>query len=259
MDNNERFMVICAETIAAARQRDTIGRLQEKTLHAALKKYFEPDETRHEIKIGNYYADAVSAENGGIIEIQTRAFHRLRNKLTYFLKEHEVTVVYPIPHKKWITWLNPDTGEIAGKKRLSPKTGCFYQVFPELYKIKPFLTDPHIHLHILLVDVMEYKLLNGWSDDKKKGASRYELIPVGLASETEVRCAADYAQFLPEDLPENFTSKDFKKCMPPRSANLTQSVMNILHHVGIIERTGKTGRLYTYRIAPPAAASLRNK
>ena len=248
MDKNERFMMICTETACEARQRDTIGRLQEKTLHAALKKYFEPDENRHEIKIGTYYADAVSSKTGEIIEIQTRSFNRLRNKLTYFLKEHEVTVVYPIPHKKWITWLDPESGEISHKRRLSPKTGCFYHAFPEFYKIKPYLTDPHLHLHIMLIDVIEYKLLNGWSDDKKKGSTRYELIPVGLAAETEIRCIEDYMQFLPVELPDVFTSKDFKRCMPRGSGNLVQPVINILFHVGTIERIGKSGRLYTYRI-----------
>ena len=241
-------MAICTETVAAARQRDTIGRLQEKTLHAALKKYFEPDETQHEIKIGNYYADAISSETGEIIEIQTRAFNRLRNKLTFFLKDHNVLVVYPIPHKKWITWLDPDSGEIVGKRRLSPKTGSFYQAFPELYKIKSYLHDPHIRLCFLLIDVIEYKLLNGWSDDKKKGSSRYELIPLELAEEAEIRKTEDYAQFLPAGLPDTFTSKDFKRCMPRGSANLVQPVINILYHMGTIERTGKAGRLYTYKV-----------
>ncbi len=44
-----------------------IGTLGEKTLHSVLKNYFEPDESRHEVKIANYVAD-IAAENS-IIEI----------------------------------------------------------------------------------------------------------------------------------------------------------------------------------------------
>lgn len=251
MDNNERFMQICSETVAAAKKRDIIGRLQEKTLHAALKKYIEPDESCHEIRIGNFYADAVMRETGEIIEIQTRAFNRLREKLSYFLEEHAVTVVYPIPHHKWILWLDPDSGEIVGTKRKSPKTGSFYQAFPELYKIKPFLCHPRLHLRFMLIDMTEYKLLDGYGSDKKKGATHYDRIPTALVDEIELRGREDYAKLLPGGLPEVFTSRDFRRCMPRGSGGYTQPALNILHHLGTLQRIGKAGNLYQYRIAIP--------
>ena len=45
--------------------RDTkngIGTYGEKTLHAVMKKYIEPDESKHEIKIGKFVADIVNGE-----------------------------------------------------------------------------------------------------------------------------------------------------------------------------------------------------
>ena len=33
---------------------------------------------------------------------------------------------------------------------------------------------------MLLIDIEEYKLLNGWSYDKKRGSVRYDRIPVGI-------------------------------------------------------------------------------
>ena len=34
-----------------------IGTLSEKTLHAVLKAYYEPDEDKHEVALDGYYAD----------------------------------------------------------------------------------------------------------------------------------------------------------------------------------------------------------
>ena len=39
------------------RERHGIGMQKEKTLHAVLKAYEDPDEDHHEIPIGNYIAD----------------------------------------------------------------------------------------------------------------------------------------------------------------------------------------------------------
>ena len=51
----------------------------------------------------------------------------------------------------------------------------------------------------------EYRLLNGWSNDKKKGSSRFDRIPMALVEEVEINCPGDYMQFVPYDLQEQFT------------------------------------------------------
>ena len=75
-------------------EKNGIGTLGEKTLHAVLKYYFEPYEDNQEIKLGKYIADIVG-ENG-VIEIQTQNFNSLRNKLENFLEFCDVVIVYPI-------------------------------------------------------------------------------------------------------------------------------------------------------------------
>lgn len=253
MRNTIKFKNAC-ETVTENRSgRDTIGRLQEKTLHAVLKKYLVADESFHEIKIDKYFADAIQPETGEIFEVQTRSFDRLRDKLDFFLREHTVTVVYPIARNKWLIWIDEETGEIASKKRKSPKTGIPQDIFPELYKIKPYLTNSNIRIRIMLLDIIEYRLLNGWSDDKKKGSSRYERIPTGLAEEIEINCTDDYRKLLPQNLPDEFTSDDFRAALKHTSNKITQCGLNILHHTGIIIRTGKNGRRYTYRINTPGS------
>ncbi len=244
MPDREAFEAARKKVIGVDRQRLGIGTLSEKTVHAILKNYYEPDEDRQEIPIEKYVADIYA--NGKIIEIQTRQFNKMRNKLTAFLPLYPVTIVYPIPFEKWIIWVDEETGELS-RKRKSPVRGNPYIAFVELYKIKMFLKDPNLRLRLVLMNMEEYKLLNGWSRDRKRGASRYDRIPVELVQEIEINCVQDYMQFVPSELEGTFTSKEFAAAAHI-SVTLSQTVLNILYHVGIVTRTGKKGNQYLYDV-----------
>lgn len=90
-------------------ERPQIGTRGERALHAALKRRIEPDESLHEIPCMGFVADICNAS--GIVEIQTRAFDRLRGKLARYLPEMPVTLVYPAVRQKWLVWIDPETGE----------------------------------------------------------------------------------------------------------------------------------------------------
>ena len=219
-----------------------IGTLGEKTLHAAIKHYIEPDKTKHEINIGAFIADI--ATDKGIIEVQTRAFEKLRKKLAVFLDISPVMLVYPLPKAKYLIWLNGDTGEVS-KRRKSPKLGNINDAIPELYKIKHFLNHPNFHLLILLVDLEEYRYLNGWSEDGKRGSTRCDRVPVGIIEEIYIECVADFAKFIPENLCDGFTSKNFRD-VAKMSLRNSQTALNILNYLGIVKRVGKQGNLQIY-------------
>jgi len=244
MPENNAFEAAKKKIIGIDRQRLGIGTYGEKTVHAILKNYYEPDEDRQEIPIENYVADIYS--DGEIIEIQTRQFNRMRDKLTAFLPLYPVTIVYPIPREKWLIWIDEESGELS-QKRKSPKKGNPYQAFPEFYKIKMFLNNPNLRLKLVLLDMEEYKLLNGWSRDKKKGSTRYDRIPLELVQEIDINRPEDYMQFVPYELDGPFTSKQFAKAahIP---VSLAQTVLNILYHVGTITRVGKEGNMYLYEV-----------
>lgn len=237
-----RFEDAKKKIIGVDRQRQGIGTLSEKSVHAVLKNYYEPDEDRQEIPIENYVADIYTGNE--IIEIQTRNFNTMRDKLRAFLPLYRVTIVYPIPREKWLIWIDEESGELSNKRR-SPKRGNSYIVFEELYKIKMFIRDPNLRLKLVFVDVEEYRLLNGWSQDKKKGSTRYDRIPVSLVEEVDIERLEDYMQFVPYELEEPFTVKDFAKAahIPSR---LAQVVVNILYHVEVLQRVGKEGRAFLY-------------
>lgn len=244
MIDREAFEAARKKVIGVDRKRSGIGTLSEKTVHAILKNYYEPNEEKQEIPIENYVADIFS--DGEIMEIQTRQFNKMRNKLSAFLPLYPVTIVYPIPREKWIIWIDEESGELS-QKRKSPAKGNVYLAFIELYKIKMYLKNPNLRVKLVLMDMEEYKLLNGWSRDKKKGSSRYDRIPTELVEEVDITRIEDYMQFVPYDLEGEFTSKEFAKAahIPVR---LAQTVLNILYDLGTVTRTGKKGREYLYTV-----------
>ncbi|MDF2586303.1 MAG: hypothetical protein K0S41_144 [Anaerocolumna sp.] len=241
MDQN-LFLSACEKVIDNVKEGNGIGTLSEKTVHAVLKNYLVPDTTCHEIKIGSFYADIVCEE--GIMEIQTRSFDKLRRKLESFLQINPVTIVYPIPYRKYLRWVNEETGEISAPRK-SPKCGTPYIIFPELYKIKNYLLDPNLKLHIILMDLEEYRFLDGWSKDKKKGSTRCDRIPIALVNEVFIHNLSDYSKLIPQDLPDEFTTKDFKKVSGLSTTNAT-TALNILFHVGAVKRIGKKSKAYLY-------------
>lgn len=228
--------------IGVDRNRNGIGTLSEKTVHAVLKQFYAPNEDYHEIPIENFVADIFTGSE--IIEIQTRSFNAMRRKLECFLPLYPLTIVYPIPHDKYLIWIDEQSGELSNKRK-SPKRGNIYQAFSELYKIKMYLKSPNLKFCFLLMDVEEYRLLNGWSKDRKKGSDRFDRIPTEYVEEVWIERKEDYLQFLPYDLPPEFTVKEFSKNVkiPPSLGGI---VMNILYELEVVERIGKNGREYLY-------------
>lgn len=239
-----RFDAAKEKIIGKNRERIGIGTLSEKTVHAVLKHYYAPDEDMHEIPIENYVADIYTGTE--IIEIQTRAMNRMRKKLEAFLPLYPVTIVYPIPRQKWLFWIDEETGEVS-QKRKSPKKGNVYHAFIELYKIRPFLSHPNLRLRLDLIDMEEYRLLNGWSRDKKKGSERYDRIPTAFVEELCINDIRDYMQLIPYELPERFTVKDFAKCAKI-PARLAGTILLIFNDLKLVTRVGKSGNSYIYEV-----------
>jgi len=225
-----------------------IGTYNERTLHSALKKFFESDTDKHEVPYKGYIADIKN--ESGIIEIQTGSFRKMLSKLTVFLEEDDVTVVYPAVRKKWIVWIDAETGEITDRRK-SPKSGTVWNVLPELYGIREVITDKRLKIKIVEVDVEEYKRLDGWSKDKKKGATKVERIPVGIGETITLEAPEDYKKLIPFDTGIKFTQNDFGKVT--KLAGIKQwEAVRLLTLIGVLdcENVG-TGRAkkFIYSVA----------
>jgi hypothetical protein len=250
--DKQLFLQACDEVIGQQQGLNGIGTLGEKTVHSVLKHYMSPNHLNHEIKVGGFVADICTGNE--IIEVQTRQFNKLRRKLQMFLTFAPVTIVYPIPNTKWIRWVNPQTGEISPRRK-SPKAGSPYSIFPELYKIKEYLVDPNLKLKIMMMDLEEYRFLDGWSADKKKGSTRSDRIPTELVKELDIHGIAGYQLLIPESLDYEFTSRDYKKASG-QSLQISRTALHVLNYIGTIERTGKKGNTLIYRRSPLLQACL---
>ena len=243
-EDYEAFVNAKDKIIGKAHNNKGIGTLSEKTLHAVLKLYYEPDEDKHEVAMSGYYADIYNDK--GIIEIQTLQLNKLRDKLSVFLQDYHVTVVYPLPFNKWLSWVNPDNGEVQGRRK-SPRHFTEYDAFYELYKIKSYLKNPNLSINLVLMDMEEYKLLNGWSYDKKRGSTRYDRVPVGIRRIVKFDRIEDYMQLVPADLKEDFTVKDFAMAAGV-SVEASRYTLNILNYLEIVKRTGRVKNGYVYNV-----------
>ena len=240
--DKERFSEACHAVCESVPSRNGIGVLSEKTLHSVIKRFIEPNEALQEVKVGGYYADIKNED--GIFEIQTRSFNKLRAKLTSYLETERVTVVYPIPAVKRLIWIDAETGELTTPRK-SPKHGSYYDAFPELYKLDTLIANESLCLLLLMVDMDEYRYLNGWSADGKKGSTRHERYPIALADSLLLATKEDYEGLLPLDLCSPFTSKEFSLATKTR-LRIAQTVLTVLLKRGAVQCVGKKGRLNLY-------------
>ena len=244
MVDKDKFYRAKEKITGIKRERNGIGTLKEKTVHAVLKNYYEEDEDRHEIPIESFVADIYNGSE--IIEIQTAQFNRMREKLNCFLKLYPVTVVYPVPHFKYLIWIDGETGEYSPKRK-SPVTGNMYFIFPELYKIKSYLLDKNLRIRIVLLDVEEFHILNKSPRRRKKSAGKYDRLPLDMVDEIIIERKEDYMQFIPYSLGDEFTSKEFAK-QAHINVSLAQITLNILYHVGAVDKIGKMGNSIVYKV-----------
>ncbi len=219
-----------------------IGSYQEKSVHAILKHYYAPDRAYQEISVGPYVADAI--KDGEIYEIQTKDFYRMKGKLAAFLKQYDVTIVYPVILEKTIRWVDPETGEISEGKK-SPKKANPYSIFSELYGIKDFLKRRKLHFLMVFIEAEEYKILDGFGKDKKIRATKSDRVPTNFVGEYILESKKDYKNLLPNDLPKQFTTKDLKmltKCTTEEAG----SFVHILNTLGCIKEIGRKGQYKLY-------------
>lgn len=240
--NKALFYKIVYDTTLDTHQRYNIGTYKEKKLHIMLKRYFEEDSSYHEIPINGYIADV--CRDGVITEIETSGFSGLKPKLAAYLPEYKVRLVYPLASAKYLSWIDPESGEISSRKK-SPKKASAYNALFEMVRILPYIKNKNLTVLVPLLEVDEYRLLNGWSRDKKKGSNRYERIPTDLFDIIEFSADADFIKYIPESCKKDFTLADFAKAAHVSSREVS-GIVRVLMERGLLERTGKKGHSFLY-------------
>lgn len=236
-----RFEACCRRALTTAHELRGIGTLGERTLHVILKDYFEPDRAFHEQKIGRYVADIRRGD--AITEIQTRSFASMRAKLQAFAGEYAVNVVYPIAVTRHVTWVDPDTGELSARRK-SPKRGAPWDALIELYALRPMMPLAGVTFTLVMLEMDEFRLKNGWGRDKKRGAERCERIPTALLDILPLKTPSDMQVLLPP-LGETFTSAEFAKAARMTSGTAGRALQTLVT-LGVIEKVDMRGRAFVY-------------
>lgn len=235
-----RFQAACARALLRKSEGGGIGMLGEKSLHSALKYYYEPDEAKHERPFAGFVADILNEQ--GVTEIQTGSLFSLKRKLAAYAGT-PVTLVHPVVRRRSIIYLDPETGELS-RPRLSPKRGREEDAFSGLVHIRQELASPLITVTVPLIDAEEYRVANGARGRRGPRPLKYELVPTALVGELTLACPADYAAMLPETPAEGFTVKYAAEALglPYRTASAMCAVMV---SVGALSRR-REGRSYIY-------------
>lgn len=228
--------------------KKTIGVLAERSLHAALKKWYARPGDLTEVPLEGFHIDLVRGDL--LIEIQTRNFYALKRKLPKLLENHRLRLVHPIAAEKWLVRVAAD-GVTELARRRSPKHGTFEDIFDELVHVPTLLAHPNFSLDILLICQEEIRRVRKASDKPVKRTrffrdwDRHDHRLVKVIDSRLIESLDDLRAFLPSNLPPRFTNRDIADalgCSYPRA----QSMTYVMRQIGILQIAGKRGRSILY-------------
>lgn len=221
----------------------SIGTLNEKPLHAALKEWYARPNDRFEVSVDDFVIDIVRADL--LIEIQTVNFASIKRKVRALVKEHPLRLVYPIPQEKWIVRLAKDgSGDVLGRRR-SPKRGAVEYLFEELVRLPKLLADPNFALEVLLTQEEEVRCYDGKRAWRRHGWVIQERRLLDVVERRLFEAPEDLLALLPADLPEPWTTADLAiGIAQPRW--LARKMAYCLRKMGLVEPAGKRGNAILY-------------
>jgi len=237
-----------------------ISTVNEKPLHAALKKWYARPNDRIEVSVDGFLVDIVrpGASPVGsrdlLIEIQTGSFAHVRRKLLRLTARHAVRLVYPIAREKWIVRLAEDGRTELGRRK-SPKRRAIQDLFDELVSLPRLLSNPNFSLETVLVEEEEVRRHEPGRAWRRKGWVTQERRLVQVVDQRLFETPADVGALIPSGLAEPFTTAELAATLgAPR--RLAQKMAYCLREMGAIETAGKRGNAILYTRARPSCPGL---
>lgn len=220
-----------------------IGTLNEKPLHAALKRWAAEEGDRFEVPVGRFIADIVRDRQ--IIEIQTGSTSVLKRKLAELLGHHAVHLLLPVPVAKTVTTLGEHGRKV--RSRRSPKRGSLLDAFHELINLRAFLGDPNFSVEVVLIHEEEVRRPRRRPKTRREQRSWeiQERRLVEVIDSVGLSHPADYLAFVPTSLPEPFTTADLARAVD-RPPWMSRKVAYVLREMGVLVPVGKAGNSILY-------------
>ncbi len=222
----------------------TIGMLNEKPLHEALKRCYALPGDVFEVPVDGFVVDIVRGDL--LIEVQTRNFSAIKRKLEKLLVDHPVRLVYPIPRVKWITKREPaDGGDRPVSRRRSPKSGAFEHVFEELVRLPGLLKHPNFSIELLLIEEEEVRRHDGARCWRRRGWVTDERRLLRVVDRRTFYTPADMRAFIPAALAEPFSVTDLATATNV-NRTLAGKMIYCLRAMGCVAPAGKRANAILY-------------
>ncbi|HEY9754512.1 MAG TPA: hypothetical protein V6C97_05110 [Oculatellaceae cyanobacterium] len=216
--------------------------MTEHSLHQEIKTYLAIPGDRFEVPLGNYIIDIL--RDNLLIEIQTKNFSALKEKLQTLTKTHQVRLVYPLPERKTITCTAKDNTVLYTRK--SPRKGVLVDVFRELVMIPEVIGAENFSLEILFVDEEEIRCADGKGSWRRRGVSIKERRLLGVNSRVLFQNKTDFLKLLPNSLSSTFTSNELA-AQAKITARVARQITYCYRKSGFLQVTGKRGNAFVYQ------------
>jgi len=221
-----------------------IATMGEKSLHAALKKWYARRGDRLEQHVDGFLIDV--RRGGLLIEIQTRNFYSIRRKLRTLVADHRVRLVHPLSVDKWIVRVKKDGRTEIGRRK-SPKHESLFHLFEELVSIPDLIGNENFSLEVLFIQEEEVRCDDGKGSRWRRGWSIRDRKLVDVKESRLFEEVADFQALLPPTLPDPFSTRDLStEADTPRW--LAQKMAFCLRRMGAVEQVGKDRNAILYSL-----------
>ncbi|MCS6911530.1 MAG: hypothetical protein NZM11_13325, partial [Anaerolineales bacterium] len=134
-------------------------------------------------------------------------------------------------------------------RRKSPRRGCLEHIFLELVSLPELAAHPNFSLEVALVREEERRAPATRNRRRRKEWRTVDRVLLEVLDFEVFEAPADYAhRFLPEALPQPFTSRELARALG-RPHYLGQKATYCLHRMGLLEEAGRRGRAKLWRRA----------
>lgn len=181
-----------------------IGIRNERSLHAALKQWYAQPGDNFEVPVGGFVIDLVRGEQ--LVEIQTRNFTAIRQKLQTLVQEHRVHMLHPITLEKWIVQVDESGGRILSRRKSTTK-GALTDLFEELVRLPELVNHANFSIEFPLIQEEEVRCKDGKGSKRRKRESLKDRRLVSVVSSRVYSKNTDFLEFLPPSLPQPFSNK----------------------------------------------------
>ena len=221
----------------------SIGTLNEKPLHAALKEWCARPGDRFEVSVDGFIVDIVRGNL--LIEVQTGNFASIKRKVQALAKDHALRLVYPVAREKWIVRLAGNGVGTVGGRRRSPRRGALEQVFGELVSFPKLIANPNFSLEVLFILEEEVRRQDDKRAWRRRGWVTHERRLLKVVGRKVLKGPADLLALIPRDLAESWTTADLATAIgQPRW--LAQKMLYCLREAGAVRVAGKNGNAILY-------------